>query len=257
MIKLTRPSRPTKLTDKKVKQFTETFKGNKNSSVWRKDYITQPLLEMSNSKCAFCECYLEEEGKYLQVEHYYPKSIYPDKVVEWGNLLPICGRCNVKKGDHDTGINPIVDPTKNNPLDHFEFSFSEFRIVGKDELGIITEKILDLNDVMGIGMTRFRICQTLVTELQDLIKMLNKYNPVTDGINDKLDIHKKFKNILCSGLPTVNYSAIVATLLMANPYYEEIKQEMMEKVIWNVELDIIEKQIKKSAYRYNSPTIAK
>ena len=34
----------------------------------------------------------------MEVEHFHPKSLYPNEVISWENLLPICKRCNSSKG---------------------------------------------------------------------------------------------------------------------------------------------------------------
>jgi uncharacterized protein (TIGR02646 family) len=114
MIKLQAVAKPLQLTNEKVKQLTAEYKQSEKA-VWKKTYITQTLLLMSFDKCCFCETKLNEESKYLEVEHFHPKSLYPDEVVSWTNLLPICKRCNGKKWNHDTKLEPIIHPVKDNP----------------------------------------------------------------------------------------------------------------------------------------------
>jgi uncharacterized protein (TIGR02646 family) len=254
MIKLTRPSPPLELTESKIRELTMKFKENK-TAVWKKKYITEPLLEMSYGKCAYCECVLVEEGKYAQVEHFFPKSLYEDKVVEWENLLPICGRCNISKSDHDTGEYPIIDPTIQNPNNHLEFCLNQFRILGKDEIGDLSEKILDLNDLQGLAIIRFKIWQEMVNELVELGDLIKSYNPEINGLKEKLKVQRKFKKILNHGLPNVYYSATVSTLIVAYPEYSRYKGLMIEKHIWNDELEMLENQVKRVAFeiRVESP----
>lgn len=71
--------------------------------VWNKAYIKNALLEMSDNKCCYCECKIGKGEREMHVEHFKPKSIYPDLVVEWNNLLPSCPHCNKQKSSHDTG----------------------------------------------------------------------------------------------------------------------------------------------------------
>ncbi|MGR0329632.1 HNH endonuclease [Bacillus cereus] len=96
MIHLPRPNCPSKLTDEVKTKLTQDFITS-GSSVWGKSYIKSALLEMSHNKCAYCECRLDEESKYMEVEHFLPKDDYPKLVVDWNNLLPSCKRCNGKK----------------------------------------------------------------------------------------------------------------------------------------------------------------
>lgn len=44
-------------------------------------------------RCAYCEDSLADE-----VEHIWPKSLYPELVFDWRNYLYACGTCNRKKG---------------------------------------------------------------------------------------------------------------------------------------------------------------
>lgn len=89
-------------------------------SHYRHATIQKELASSTYGKCAFCECH-PAEGGFIQVEHFRPKSIYPDLTFDWENFLPICGQCNTSKSDHDTGIDPILNPYDINPMGYFEF----------------------------------------------------------------------------------------------------------------------------------------
>ncbi|MFN4151578.1 MAG: HNH endonuclease, partial [Candidatus Sericytochromatia bacterium] len=81
MIYIERTQSPMKLEEQKEelkKKYLET-----GASVWNKDFIKKALLEMSHNKCAFCECTLNIESKYMEVEHFFNKSNYSEKVVDW------------------------------------------------------------------------------------------------------------------------------------------------------------------------------
>ena len=93
MIQLQAKPRPPQLTDDLVAQLTADFKATQNA-VWNKLYIKTALLEISHGKCCYCECNIKEESKYMEVEHFYAKSIYPEEVLDWRFLLPACKRCN-------------------------------------------------------------------------------------------------------------------------------------------------------------------
>ena len=55
---------------------------------------------MAHRKCAFCESRLELTA-YLEIEHYWPKTVRPEQAFDWQNLLPICRICNNAKSDFD------------------------------------------------------------------------------------------------------------------------------------------------------------
>ncbi|EON74840.1 hypothetical protein ADIS_4703 [Lunatimonas lonarensis] len=45
------------------------------------DWLKESLLELSYGKCAYCECDLKEEAKYMEVEHFEDKANNPNKVL--------------------------------------------------------------------------------------------------------------------------------------------------------------------------------
>lgn len=135
MIRLNRSPEPTVLKDKS-KEWTKalsdaiskfgSYKDIPNAEKekllahYRHKDIKDSLSLSSHGKCAFCEC-IPSEGGYIEVEHYKPKSIYHDSTFEWLNLLPSCSQCNGSKLDHDTVVEPIVNPYDVDPSGIFYF----------------------------------------------------------------------------------------------------------------------------------------
>ncbi len=68
------------------------------------------LLEAACSgrrRCAYCEDSLADE-----IEHIWPKSLYPELAFAWANYLYACGPCNVAKGGgFAVFVNQLVTPT--------------------------------------------------------------------------------------------------------------------------------------------------
>ena len=52
---------------------------------------------MTHHKCAYSEVVLGENSTYIEINHFYPKSLYPDKVVEWGNCVMIAQHYGKRK----------------------------------------------------------------------------------------------------------------------------------------------------------------
>lgn len=99
-------------------------------------------------RCVYCEDSLADE-----IEHFWPKDLYPDRVFAWENYLYACGPCNGpkgnafailppgsvtsvevarKKGDPVvapiTGDSALLDPRRDDPLDYLELDlFETFR----------------------------------------------------------------------------------------------------------------------------------
>lgn len=239
MIQLKAQPKPVELTASEIRKLTKEFIKTEKS-VWKKDYITEPLLKMSFGKCCFCETKVNEESKYMEVEHFYPKSIYKFKVVSWKNLLPICGRCNKKKLKHDTKKEPIINPVFDNPKEHLKLK--NYRFYGKTDLGKLTKDIVDLNDRQRLVNVRSEIGVKLLEGLDDLLQLTQDYitNPITRKRNK---IIGKLKNILLEGTKEYEYSATVATVLLEDDNYKEIKQLFIDNNLWNDEFIQLEKEV--------------
>ena len=96
--------------------------------------------------CAYCENACRGE-----VDHFQPKSIFPERVYDWANWLLSCHDCNHAKGDKwPTG--GYVDPcaTSPRPESFFDFDTLTGEIVPKE----------------GLGSTRRRVAQTMIDDLK-------------------------------------------------------------------------------------------
>lgn len=115
--------------------------------------IKQALLQMFNGKCSFCESYIENVD-FGDIEHFKPKSKFPELAVAWENLLLSCKKCNGagQKGDKWPSKKeggPLIDPCVENPEDFFEFVFDEKTLMSivkpKNVRGATSENIYGLN----------------------------------------------------------------------------------------------------------------
>ena len=238
MIKLKRFPKPVFLTPLKVKELTAEFKNNK-TRVWNNDLIKIPLLNSSYKKCAYCECNIQEESKYMEVEHFQDKNRYPDKVIEWENLLPSCKKCNVKKGRHDVIAEPIVNPYIDEPKEHF--SLRSYRLKSKTDKGVQSIEVHGLNDSERLVQKRFDIGIKL-EETIDIAK--ERYESY---IEKKTTLRKnKFttlmENLLNECQENSIYSATTSTVLHTNETFNELVREMELNDLWNDELEEIYKK---------------
>ncbi|MBI5558340.1 MAG: TIGR02646 family protein [Deltaproteobacteria bacterium] len=115
--------------------------------------IKDALLVMFHDKCAYCESKISHIA-YEQIEHFRPKSKFPELTFEWTNLLLSCPICNglAYKGDHfpeETEGGPLINPCEDMPDEHLDFVFDlDARlatVVGKTARGETTKKLLGLN----------------------------------------------------------------------------------------------------------------
>lgn len=236
MIQLQAVPAPTELTAEVVAKLTTKFQLD-GSSVWKEDYIKKALLEMSNYKCAYSEIRLQEEGKYMEIEDFLPKSVHPDKVVEWDNLLPASKFCNGKKGDR---TNPIIHPIRDNPKDHLYMV--DYVLYGKTKIGRDSVIVLGLNDPEHLIHPRFKIREAIKNELgkQYLQVIRFSQNP---NENQELEVIQALENLLRNGNRKEAYSATIATTILNDPHYSEIKRIFNEQNIWSVDLEKLEDEL--------------
>lgn len=128
-------------------------------SIYGADDVRRQLMADQFDKCAYCECRVTKQ--YCDVEHYRPKRTYYWLGHSWDNLLYTCNLCNrTYKKDHFpladetrrassqddiSGEMPlIINPTKEEPLEHIRFNRHE--MVGLTEKGRKTIELFHLND---------------------------------------------------------------------------------------------------------------
>lgn len=94
--------------------------------------------------CSYCERRLPTS---LAVEHVAPKSIHPDREVEWSNFLLGCTNCNSVKDDRDVPDDDILWPDRHNTMLALAYSRGGFvRPAGglSPELRRRTQALIDL-----------------------------------------------------------------------------------------------------------------
>lgn len=189
---------------------------------------------MSNRKCAYCETLLSEESKYMEVEHYRPKNIYPDLVVEWTNLLPSCKGCNGKKSDYDTGIFDFVHPVDDNPKDHLTIHLSKPTtfVRGIDEKGKHFVRQIGLNDYDRLRKPRIKAVYDIIKRLEDIHDLLTHSNLQSNSSSSK-KIQRKMTALLSGLHPRSNYSAYKASAILKHSNWQKTYNLMVQNNLWN------------------------
>ncbi len=241
MIKLTRTAKPEELTPELQAALTAEYKTTKKS-VWHLDFIKKALLGISSNKCCYCETNIQEESKYLEVEHFHHKGLYEDEVLEWENLLPSCKKCNGTKNDHDTIAEPIINPVEIDPKLHLKYWC--YRIKGIDEIGKMTISVLDLNNQDRIVKKRYEIGNALQAKLEDFNELTDEYaNGIQTSTKRKNRIINGLKALLKEGLPTAIYAATSATTLLTCSEYTTLKAKITDLNLWDAELQNLEARV--------------
>ncbi len=249
MIKLQRAIKPSFLTDEKVQQLTDKFKSD-GTSVWHIDELKEVLLNSSYGKCAYCECNLTEESKYMEVEHFEDKKNNPDKVILWENLLPSCKRCNGKKSTHDVISEPIINPYGDIPKEHIKLKNYRFYKIDASIKGENSIEVLDLNNYERLIFPRFEIGNKLQDTILLAKEKLNNYLD-TKSVRNKNKIVGVIEEILKECQCNSIYSATTSTILLNDEKFNEIMVKMKEELIWESDLEELYLKAKELVFVYN------
>lgn len=117
------------------------------------DRVVETLQKMMGprERCMYC---LDSHGS--DIEHFWPKAGFPEKMYQWPNLLLCCTECGRFKGDTfplSNGKPLLIDPTSEQPWDYLDFDpvtgniMARFdpRANGKSPKGSKTVEVLQLN----------------------------------------------------------------------------------------------------------------
>ncbi|MGJ7922191.1 HNH endonuclease [Neobacillus sp. LXY-4] len=241
MIKISKKECPKELTEELKKKLTEKFALD-GSSIWKLKFIEEALLESSYGKCAYCECKVDRESKYMEVEHFHDKKTYPEEVINWENLLPSCKRCNGHKSTFDTKVNPFINPTTMDPKNHL--ILNSFRFYPLTKAGENTIEELLLNDSKRLVVQRFEITEAVIFQLENIYTDTLEYKTgVRKHNRNKKRILSCLESLLSEALPSSPYSATVATALVNNSKFIIIVDILIQEKLWNDTLDCLLKQI--------------
>jgi uncharacterized protein (TIGR02646 family) len=129
--------------------------GIKNDAInkYRHDEIKNAVVKITEGKCIFCESYIEDVD-YTNIEHFYPKSLYPKFTFKWSNLFPACRKCNIPKDNFDTKNNPFIHPINDNGEDYFEYDELKIRICQT-----APDKQKALNTIDKCNLDRITLCR--------------------------------------------------------------------------------------------------
>ncbi len=115
--------------------------------------IKAALRLMFSDKCAYCESHITHVD-FGDIEHFRPKSLFPQLCFEWDNMLLGCSVCNSPrfKGANfpEATVNGlIVNPVTEDPNDFFSFEFDgetgTANVIDKNPRGETTKNLLGLN----------------------------------------------------------------------------------------------------------------
>lgn len=91
--------------------------------------VTLHHMMGERQRCMYC---LDSHG--TDIDHFWPKNPFPDRMFVWPNLLLCCTECGRFKGDEfplSNGQPLLIDPTADDPWLHLDFNLLTGNIVAK------------------------------------------------------------------------------------------------------------------------------
>lgn len=216
-------SRTVTIDNNYKKKMLNTYKSFSNS-----DHISYEYYSTIRSNARVCPFCCIPTRTITQLDHFFPKSIYPSLAITVDNLVPICSDCNKNKDDYDPITNngeiiihpyfDYVDLIKNNLLtficnEKFPVSFN-YSINTNLPIGLrISEqfRLLKLFELYEVDfLTSYN---SYLREIFDLLKDVNDYKSIKKCIERKRNSYSNIKPWLY-----VAYD----TLLNSKWFFEEI-----------------------------------
>lgn len=246
MIKLERGACPKELTEEVKQELTKLYKEDNEKDVWNspkiKTSLKKALTDMTHNKCAYCECKLNIESKDVTIDHFLPKVDNESLVVEWGNLLPSCLRCNRAK---NRSIEEIINPCNIDPKLYIGVKSNSFRLIkiGESEIGKNTIRVLKLNDIDRVLVARMRIIEKIIETLSDLLEDVEELEKISPKYVSR------FEGYLSEALNDKEYSAVASAKILDDDVFKKLKNLFIEKKAWNIRLIKIEEELQKIALK--------
>jgi uncharacterized protein (TIGR02646 family) len=136
-------------------------------------------------RCMYC---LDSHG--TDIEHFWPKTPYPERMFVWSNLLLCCVECGRFKGNQfplEQGLPLLVDPTAEDPwlfldfdpatgnvVPRFDRDLNHYSIKGTETVKLLQ---LDRREAMAAGYKK------TVNGLSRLVEsVVNQSNPTEDVV---------------------------------------------------------------------------
>jgi len=181
-----------------------------DSQSWYNKNLKSDIKKLDDGKCPYCWI-----DKSRQVEHYLPRTEFPEYSVFINNLIPSCGECNNKKGatwrddESRTILNVYYDKI---PLE--QFLYVELSI----DSDVITSEFY-------VNLDGIQIDQNTATILKKHTEKLNLLNRYSESIHFKIT-EMKFRIIESWG---INENDIIISLIEKE---RDIKWKMYGKNNW-------------------------
>lgn len=239
MIKLALSEKPIELTQEEQNRLTQEFKDSgKKTTVYKKSYIEKAVKALAYGKCCFSEIKLDTRSTYTEIEHFYPKDLYPDEVVRWGNLVPSSKKCNTSKSNTDTKKFPIINPFEDNPREYIFFLSGRLYSRDTEGIGQNTIDYCALNDRHHFVTPR-AILSLLVVDDLEAIYRLNFIDGDIKQLSQRRQKNQinRIKGYFAGINRKAEFSACTATSVIDAPFFSDLIIALKNNQFWDDEFE--------------------
>jgi uncharacterized protein (TIGR02646 family) len=176
--------------------------------------IATLLAWVFHGKCAYCEQELAKD-----IEHYFPKSRFPDRMFLWENFLWACKNCDTEKLDEfpldADGAPVLIHPGRDEPFDYFRWNFRSGKMILHPDPAR-GERARQTRDLLGLD--QFSITDERRNKFENvryLLARVVKEDPVAEDtiarLRDELAPHRPWLSVIRQLFtPPNDYSPLVA-----------------------------------------------
>ncbi len=176
-------------TDQKTKDATlcvaDEWRAARQTERMRAVLVILKRMMGDRQRCMYC---LDSHG--TDIEHFWPKTPYPERMFVWMNLLLCCAECGRFKGDRfpiSAGLPLLIDPTDEDPWQHMDFDPHTGNVVARFDLdlndycvkGTETVKLLQLDRREALAAGYRKTFRRLVRVVEE---WLGQPNPTADDL---------------------------------------------------------------------------
>lgn len=194
------------------------------------------IKQLQLDTCVYCNrsytFHLDEKGEPKpEIDHFYPKDIYPFLAVSYYNLIPSCQTCNGYGGKHSTDT--YLENTKNPyQINNDDFLFS-YEITSLDFMNPISKK----------GAVKI-VLPKKINSNADLFKLEKLYQKHEDHVlelivKSKLDYTEKYRDYLKS-YEGLNFSNAEIDRMIIGNYtsLDELHKRPLSKLYRDIALEL-------------------
>jgi uncharacterized protein (TIGR02646 family) len=168
---------------------------------WRRYQTYKRTLQREfREQCVYCRKADHGDRDSFGVDHFRPKSLFPQLAVDYTNLFYACNPCNARKGDYwPDDEHAHADMFIPNPCDHVMFEHLRYvdgTTHAKSRTGQFTIARLDLNDPAAVrsrladeqAITAMLVLRVnFVQSLRELNAMRSAGSATADGLFSDID----------------------------------------------------------------------